>query len=137
MMKLVKLKMKFFFKDLKDCAQTTQAAKNLLSNRQEYLLRYQNASSEEKSVEDKRSTKGHGRTTAVAGELEETKNKKLKEEQNFNLLSASARKEISEYHLDRKESTRIAMQKLVNINLESAQKAVNLWKEFLVDLQDE
>jgi len=119
--------------ELRDQVKTVQAARDLLNYRTEVLGRHQTYCAEEKVKEDKVVKLN---SSAATAELDEVRNKKLKEKQTFDMVTTSAKSELEAYQQTRKVTTHKMLRDYVKLNIDTITRETVLWKDLLGDLQE-
>jgi hypothetical protein len=127
---LVKGETDLFENQIKDYIRIVASCKDLMENRNALLLAYQSNKANLNFKIEK--AKGQKNTPEIQELTEDTKDS----EQQFNILSASAKSELETFKIKKGHDLRKAIRELVRLNINHQLRVVNLWKELLGELEE-
>jgi len=128
-----------FEEALKDYVRILGAVKDMLNDRDEVLLDYQNASRLLESKRDKlerTKTATPTKSRAVEKEIEEAIQKVDDSRKEYESISQSCRRELDVFDKTRGREIRRMITLLVQANMEHSLQVVDLWKGFIGDIHN-
>jgi hypothetical protein len=123
-----------FEEALKDYIRILGAVKDMLNDRDEVLLEYQNAS---RTLESKRDRLDKGKNKiSVEKDIEDATHKVEDAKREYERISALCRRELDLFDVTRGREIRRMITLFVQGNMEHSLQVVDLWKAFISDIHN-
>jgi len=126
-----------FEESIKDYILLVRAAKELLENRTNVLLKLQTLEADTKAKIEKQTKNTSSSKTAVfASEVQQAQTAETDQKSQFEKLSKEIREELEKFNAKKGREMRKALSNFVTKNMNAQLRIVGLWKEILADLED-
>jgi len=124
-------------KSIKDYILLVRAAKDLLENRSNALLKLQTLEADTKSKQERLSKNtSAAKTAALTTELQQAQAAEAEQKSVFEKLSKEIKEELEKFTVRKGRDLRKAASELVRQNMNAHLRVVGLWKEVLADLEE-
>jgi len=124
-------------KSIKDYILLVRAAKDLLENRSNALLKLQTLEADTKSKQERLSKNTYAaKTAALTTELQQAQAAEAEQKSVFEKLSKEIKEELEKFRVRKGRDLRKAISELVRQNMNAHLRVVGLWKEVLADLEE-